>query len=105
MFHALAHDARRIMLPRLATGVLTVGKLAEPLRMSPVAASKHVKVLENAGPVQRTVVGRRHVCRQRPGLLASAGGWLRSHERFRDDRLGAPRQVLDRPPPPIEEAS
>ncbi|WP_352240318.1 metalloregulator ArsR/SmtB family transcription factor [Microbispora sp. NBRC 16548] len=98
VFHALAHDARRTMLRRLAAGELTVGELAEPLRMSLAAASKHVKVLENAGLVQRTVVGRRHVCRLRSGPLASAVEWLRFYERFWDDRLDALQQVLDPPP-------
>ena len=72
VFHALSHEARRTMLRRLSAGDLTVGELAEPLTMSFAAASKHVKVLENAGLVARTVTGRRHVCRLEPGLLADA---------------------------------
>ncbi|HEX5395668.1 MAG TPA: helix-turn-helix domain-containing protein, partial [Candidatus Limnocylindria bacterium] len=51
------------MIGRLASGELTVGELAEPLTMSLAAPSKHVKVLEQAGLVHRTVEGRRHVCR------------------------------------------
>jgi DNA-binding MarR family transcriptional regulator len=42
------------MLARLAGHELTIGELAEPLRMSLVAASKHVQVLERAGLVRRT---------------------------------------------------
>lgn len=89
VFHALAHGARRDMLGRLADRELTVGELAEPLTMSLAAASKHVKVLEHAGLVQRTVDGRRHVCRIEPGPLATAAGWLRHYERFWSDRLDA----------------
>jgi DNA-binding transcriptional ArsR family regulator len=89
VFHALAHDARRAMLGRLACGELTVGQLAEPLAMSLAAASKHVKVLERAGLVHRTVDGRRHVCRLEPGPLASAYAWLRFYERFWTERLDA----------------
>ena len=63
VFHALSHGARRDMLGRLADSELTVGELAEPLSMSLAAASKHIKVLERAGLVGRTVDGRRHVCR------------------------------------------
>lgn len=89
VFHALAHEARRAMLRRLDRGVLTVGELAEPLAMSLAAASKHVKVLERAGLVRRTVQGRRHVCRLEPGPLASAYAWLSYYDRYWSDRLDA----------------
>jgi DNA-binding transcriptional ArsR family regulator len=61
VFHALANDARRAMLRQLAASDHTVGELAAPLQMSLAAASKHLKVLEQAGLVRRTVTGRRHV--------------------------------------------
>jgi DNA-binding transcriptional ArsR family regulator len=89
VFHALAHDARRAMLRRLAGGELTVGELARPLAMSLAAASKHVQVLERAGLLHRTVAGRRHVCRLRAAPLAQAEAWLRWYEPFWDDRLDA----------------
>ncbi len=89
VFQALAHGARREMVGRLAGGELTVGELAEPLEMSLAAASKHVKVLERAGLVRRTVEGRRHVCQLEPGPLVSAATWLRFYEGFWADRLDA----------------
>ena len=75
------------MLGRLASRELTVGELAEPLDMSLAAASKHVKVLEQAGLVVRTVEGRRHVCKLEAAPLATAASWLRFYERFWADRL------------------
>jgi DNA-binding transcriptional ArsR family regulator len=89
VFHALAHDARRTMLIRLASGDLTVGELAEPFSISLEAASKHIRVLERAGLVHRTVEGRRHVCRLEARPLASAAAWLRFYERFWTERLDA----------------
>jgi DNA-binding transcriptional ArsR family regulator len=89
VFHALAHDARRTMLTRLASGDLTVGQLAEPFSISLEAASKHIRVLERAGLVLRTVEGRRHVCRLEARPLASAAAWLRFYERFWTERLDA----------------
>ncbi len=89
VFHALAHDARRTMLQRLALGELTVGELAGPLTMSLAAASKHVKVLERAGLIRRTVDGRRHVCRLQPAPLASALAWFRFYDRHWNERLDA----------------
>jgi DNA-binding transcriptional ArsR family regulator len=89
VFQALSHRARRAMLRRLSAGELTVGELAEPLTMSFAAASKHVKVLESAGLVRRTVTGRRHVCRLEPGPLADADAWLRFYEEHWSSRLDA----------------
>jgi len=94
VFHALAHDARRQMLRRLAQGELTVTELAEPLDMSLAAASKHVQVLERAGLIKRSVQGRRHVCRLDPGPLASADAWLGFYEHFWTERLSALADVL-----------
>src|SRR5262249_31374380 len=87
VFHALAHDARRAILNRLAAGELTVGQLAEPFSMSLEAASKHIRVLERAGLVRRTVQGRRHVCSLEARPLASAAAWMRFYERFWTERL------------------
>jgi DNA-binding transcriptional ArsR family regulator len=89
VFHALAHGARREMLGRLADGALTVGELAGPLAMSLAAASKHIKVLERAGLVDRTVDGRRHVCRLDALPLASAAAWLAFYEHHWRARLDA----------------
>jgi DNA-binding transcriptional ArsR family regulator len=89
VFHALAHDVRRQMLRRLSSGEATIGELAEPVTMSLEAASKHVRVLERAGLVHRTIAGRRHVCRLEPRALASAAAWLRFYEHFWTGRLDA----------------
>lgn len=102
VFHALAHGARRDMLDRLAAGELTVGELAAPLDMSLAAASKHVKVLERAGLVRRTVAGRRHVCRLEAGPLRSAANWLRFYERHWAARLDALDALLRAEPDPKE---
>ncbi|HET9006972.1 MAG TPA: metalloregulator ArsR/SmtB family transcription factor [Actinomycetes bacterium] len=87
VFHALAHPARREMLDRLAGGEHSVGELAAPFQMSLAAASKHVKVLEEAGLLHRAVRGRRHLCRLAPERLAEASAWLRFYERFWSERL------------------
>ena len=98
VFHALAHGARRDMLGRLAGHELTVGELAEPLAMSLAAASKHIKVLERAGLVRRTVDGRRHVCRLEAAPLASASAWLRFYERYWTGRLDALEELFRNDP-------
>lgn len=95
IFHALASGARRDILRRLADDELTVGQLAAPLPMSLAAASKHVQVLERAGLIRRTVVGRQHVCRLQPVPLASALAWLRFYERFWNERLDALQALFE----------
>jgi DNA-binding transcriptional ArsR family regulator len=94
LFHALAHDARRHIVRRLTTGEFTIGQLAEPLEMSFAGASKHVKVLERAGVIDRTVVGREHRCRLRAESLRSAGDWLTDTERYWSARLDALETAL-----------
>ena len=82
VFHALADPTRRAMLRSLATGQRTIGELAAPFSMSFAAASKHVRVLERAGLVHRTVAGRSHVGRIEPAPLAAAHEWLRFSESY-----------------------
>jgi len=94
IFQALADPTRRGMLASLALGEKTVGELAEPFAMSFAGASKHVKVLEEAGLIRREVRGRTHICRLEPGPLASADQWLRHYERFWTGRLDALEQLL-----------
>lgn len=82
------------MLTRLTESELTVSELAEPLDMSLVAASKHIRVLERAGLVHRTVTGRKHVVRLVPGPLAGADEWLRFYERYWTEQLDALDQMF-----------
>jgi DNA-binding transcriptional ArsR family regulator len=97
IFHALADPTRRDMLRRLSLQERTVSELAAPFEMSLAAASKHVKVLEQAGLIRRTVRGRTHVCRLAPEALADAHEWLRFYERFWNERLDALERELRQP--------
>jgi DNA-binding transcriptional ArsR family regulator len=94
IFHALSDGTRRRMLRELASGELTVSQLAEPFAMSLAAASKHVKVLENAGLIHREVRGRTHLCRLDSRPLASVHQWLSFYERFWTDRLDMLERLL-----------
>ena len=97
VFHALADSTRRQMLRSLAGGELSIGELAAPFRMSFAGASKHVKALERAGLVRRTVLGRQHFCRLVADRLAEADEWLRYYERFWNSRLDALEAELRKP--------
>lgn len=97
IFRALGDPTRRAMLRRLSRQEHTVGELAEPFQMSLAAASKHVKALEHAGLVRRTVRGRTHFCQLNPQPLAEADVWLRSYERLWTKRLAALEALLRHP--------
>jgi DNA-binding transcriptional ArsR family regulator len=95
VFHALGDPTRRRMLAALADGgERTVGALAAPFAISLAAASKHIKTLESAGLIRRTVTGRTHRCRLEPGPLASAHEWLSFYEKFWTERLDALDRLL-----------
>ena len=82
------------MLGHLAERELTIGELATPFHMSFAGASKHVRVLENAGLVKRTIRGRTHLCRLAPQPLANAHEWLSFYERFWTERLDTLERLL-----------
>jgi DNA-binding transcriptional ArsR family regulator len=91
-FQALADPTRRGMLASLALGEKSIGELGEPFAMSFAGASKHVKVLESAGLVERRKAGRKQICTLRAEPLAEAERWLKQWEEFwtvRLDRLQA----------------
>ncbi len=94
VFHALADPTRRAMLGHLAAREGTIGELATPFRMSFAGASKHVRVLESAGLVTRTIRGRSHLCRLEAARLAEADAWLRRYERFWNEILDALEALL-----------
>ena len=91
-FSALADPTRRGMLASLALGEKSIGELAEPYAMSFAGASKHVKVLEDAGLISRRKAGRTHLISIDAKPLEEAERWLRQWEKFwsvRLDRLQA----------------
>src|SRR5688500_6983083 len=96
-FRALGDRTRRAMLKSLARGEQTVTELAAPYRMSLAAASKHIRSLERAGLVQRTVRGRKHYVRIDPRPLAQAEDWLRGYEQLWDMRIERLTALLRHP--------
>lgn len=57
-FHALSDPTRRAILQRLTRGPSTVGEIASPFSISIQATSKHLRVLESAGLIQKRKAGR-----------------------------------------------
>ena len=87
VYAALAHPVRRALLEHLRPGGAKVTDLAAPFPISLAAVSKHIRVLESAGLVQRTIRGREHQLSLEPSPLMSAADWLDSYRRFWEERL------------------
>ena len=96
IFHALADPTRRGMLASLALGEKSIGELAEPYKMSLAGASKHVKVLEDAGLLARRKIGRTHLITLEARPLEEAERWLRQWEKFWTVRLDRLEALIER---------
>ena len=81
-FSALADPTRRAILARLASGETSVSELAEPFEMSMPAISKHLKVLQRAGLIERGREAQWRPCRLAAGPLKDASDWLEHYRRF-----------------------
>jgi DNA-binding transcriptional ArsR family regulator len=89
VYGAIADPTRRAILGILAEGEVNVGSLAERFPISLNGVSKHVKVLERAGLVERSVQGREHRLRLNAEPLQEAAMWLEHYRTFWDTRLEA----------------
>src|SRR5262245_23294533 len=81
-FSALADPTRRAILARLATGPTTVGELAEPFEMSLPAVSRHLKVLTEAGLIERHTEAQWRRCELRGEGFRAAADWIEFYRRF-----------------------
>src|SRR3954452_22440053 len=91
MFHALGDSSRRAMVERLARGPASVTELARPFDMALPTVVQHLRVLEAAGIVMSTKVGRVRTCQLMTEALDPAAEWIgrqRLPAERRLDRLG-----------------
>ena len=86
-FAALADSTRRDILTRLGDGPATIGELAEPFGMTLTGLKKHVNVLESAGLVTTTKVGRARECRLGSERLDDVMHWITLYQRLWERRL------------------
>jgi DNA-binding transcriptional ArsR family regulator len=84
-FQALADPTRRAILARLAGGQMTVKALAQPFQISMPAISRHLKVLERAGLIERGKDAQWRPCRLNAAPLKSANDWIEDYRAFWTD--------------------
>jgi len=94
VFFALSDSTRRSILARLAQGGTTIGELAAPFEISKPAISKHIKILESAGLIDRAISGRQHQCTLTTAGLKTAEEWLNFHREFWESRFDALSDLL-----------
>ncbi|GEM_PF-340533 len=116
-FGALADATRRAVLARLALGEISVSEIAAPFvqgayrrergtsredaggtkgpRMSFVAVTKHLRVLEGAGLVRTEKDGRVRRCQLSPAPLRDAAEWIRFYQKFWEDQFDALERYIE----------
>ena len=89
LFGAVSDGTRRAILARLAQSDARVTELANAFPISLNSTSKHIRILERAGLVTRSVQGREHVLSLNAAPMAEAAEWMAFYRRFWADRLAA----------------
>jgi DNA-binding transcriptional ArsR family regulator len=82
VFSALGDPIRRRIVERLARGPLSAGEIASGFAISQPAISRHLRVLEESGLLERRVLGRVHRCALSPTAMKAASGWLDKQRSF-----------------------
>ena len=86
-FAALADPTRRAILARLSTGQCSVTELAEPFDMSLPAVSKHLRVLERAGLIDRQRDAQWRRCHINASPLKDVVDWAEHYRHLWEGRL------------------
>ncbi len=94
VFAALADPTRRAILSRLVDGEACVNEIAAPFEMSQPAVSRHLKVLERAGLIERDVDEQRRPARLKAETMAVAVDWLAEFRVFWGTRFDQLDDVL-----------
>lgn len=89
VFNALCDPTRRAILARLTGTDARVTDIAAEFPISLNSISKHIRMLERAGLVQRKISGRDHVLSLNAAPLSEAAQWIEHYRRFWEDRLAA----------------
>jgi DNA-binding transcriptional ArsR family regulator len=89
VFSALGDPTRRAILARLQNSDARVTDIAGDFPISLNSVSKHIRMLERAGLLRRSVSGRDHMLSLNAAPLAEAAAWMEHYRRFWEDRLVA----------------
>ena len=96
-FAALADPTRRAIVAALASGEATVGQLALPFTISGPAISRHLRVLAEAGLIERKASARWRICSLRPQAIRDAHDWLAAYRRYWEESLDRLAELVEKP--------
>lgn len=99
VFHALSDRTRRALVARLSKNPAKITDLAQPFEMSLPAVSKHVRVLERAGIVRRSIDGRIHRCTLQASAFEEADQWIARHRSMWAQALDALADFVEKGKP------
>ena len=94
VFNALADPTRRAILARLQDRDARVTDIASEFPISLNSVSKHIRMLERAGLLRRSVHGRDHLLSLNAAPLAEAAAWIEHYRTFWEGRLAALEQYI-----------
>jgi DNA-binding transcriptional ArsR family regulator len=94
VFAALADPTRRAIIERLSRSEARVTEIAAPFEMSLNAVSKHIRVLEASGVVERHRRGRDHILSINVRSLDEVDGWIERTRQYWEQRLNAMERLL-----------
>ena len=89
VFAAVSDPTRRAILARLAESDSRVTDVARAFPISLNSTSKHIRVLEGAGLVRRSVRGREHILTLDAAPLAEAAHWIEYYRAFWSEQLAS----------------
>ena len=98
VFSALGDPTRRRIVERLARGPLSAGDIASGFSISQPAISRHLRVLEVSGLLERRIEGRVHRCALSPAAMQSASSWIDKQRSFWNATLDRLDDLLADPP-------
>jgi DNA-binding transcriptional ArsR family regulator len=84
---AISHPTRRAIIGQLANGPARFLDVAKPFDTALNAVTKHLKLLERAGLIERKKHGREVLISFRGEPLREVAGWVHEYERFWSERL------------------
>src|SRR5580765_937516 len=84
---AISHPTRRAIIGQLANGPTRFLDVAKPFDTALNAVTKHLKLLERAGLIERRKQGREVFISLRAEPLREAAEWINEYERFWNERL------------------
>ena len=96
VFEIIAEPNRRAILSLLASSEHSVGEIERQLRIPQPTASKHLRVLREAGFVEATVDAQRRLYGLKPEPLQEIDAWLAQFRRFWSAHVDALERHLDR---------